>query len=122
MAHILEGIRENIPQRALPVALDLATLVATAREKSAKYAGRGFVSTVWHLRSERVRPPTRYMHVHTCQPLRERCSFSFTRLNARAHSFLIQVAQRPSACSKCWSRNLTVQLTVFASTPPPRHV
>lgn len=55
LARILESITQDVPERALPVLRDLAAQVGVASAKLTKYAGRGFVSTVWHLRSEKVR-------------------------------------------------------------------
>lgn len=57
VARTLEGVKlkGSVPQHAEPVARELAALVATATSKSAKYAARGFASSVWHLHKETVR-------------------------------------------------------------------
>lgn len=54
LAKVLEGIQDDVPPHALPVAQELDSLVALASSKLQKYADRGFVSTVWHLRTEQV--------------------------------------------------------------------
>ena len=56
VARTLESIKGSVPDHAEPIVLELAGLVCAARSKMSKYASRGMASSIWHIRSEKVRP------------------------------------------------------------------
>ena len=51
---VVDGIKATVPDRAAPVLRGLATLIAMASDKVAKYAQRGALSSMWHVRNEMV--------------------------------------------------------------------
>eukprot|EP00892_Ulva_mutabilis_P009462 jgi/Ulvmu1/6889/UM031_0095.1 len=69
VAHLLEGIKENVPERAAPVVRELATLVDMAFDKLTKYDARGAVSSIWHVRSEADRMHSIMKDVQQLLPL-----------------------------------------------------